>query len=50
MVEGLKNSYSVVLSPKDHPSTEDGISSVTEFLEYKLIAVTLEDNVDAMIL
>lgn len=53
MVEGLKDSYSVVLSPKDHPSTEEEISSVTEYLkpeyEYKLSAVTLEDFVDAMI-
>lgn len=51
--EGLKDSYSVVLSPKDHPSTEEEISSVTEYLKpeyaYKLSAVTLEDFVDAMI-
>ena len=53
MVEGLKDSYSVVLSPKDHPSTEEEINSVTEYLKpefaYKLSAVTLEDFVDAMI-
>lgn len=53
MVEGLKDSYSVVLSPKEHPSTEEEIRSVTEFLKpeyaYKLSAVTLEDFVDAMI-
>ena len=53
MVEGLKDSYSVVLSPKEHPSTEEEISSVTEYLKpeyaYKLSAVTLEDFVDAMI-
>ena len=53
MVEGLNDSYSVVLSPKDHPSTEEEIKSVTEYLkpeyEYKLCAVTLEDFVDAMI-
>lgn len=53
MVEGLKDSYSVVLSPKDHPSTEEEIRSVTEYLKpeyaYKLSAVTLEDFVDAMI-
>lgn len=51
--EGLKDSYSVVLSPKDHPSTEEEIKSVTECLkpeyEYKLSAVSLEDFVDAMI-
>ena len=53
MVEGLKDSYSVVLSPKEHPSTEEEISSVTRYLkpeyEYKLSDVTLEDFVDAMI-
>ena len=53
MVEGLKDSYSVVLSPKEHPSTEEEIGSVTEYLKpeyaYKLSAVTLEDFVDAMI-
>ena len=51
--EGLKDSYSVVLSSKEHPSTEEEIKSVTEFLKpeyaYKLSAVTLEDFVDAMI-
>ena len=51
--EGLKDSYSVVLSPKEHPSTEEEIKSVTEYLKpeyaYKLSAVTLEDFVDAMI-
>ena len=50
MVEGLKDSYSV---PKEHPSTEEEIKSVTENLKaeyaYKLNAVTLEDFVDAMI-
>lgn len=53
MVEGLKGAYSVVLLPKDHPSTEGGIRSVTEYLKseytYKLSAVTLENFVDAMI-
>ena len=53
MVEGLKDSYSVVLSPKEHPSTEEEIKSVTEYLKpeyaYKLRAVTLEDFVVAMI-
>lgn len=51
--EELKDSYSVVLSPKDHPSTEEEIKSVTEYLkpEYanKLSAVALEDFVDAII-
>ena len=53
MVEGLKDSYSVVLSPKEHPSTEEEIKSVTEYLKpeyaYKLSAVSLEEFVDAMI-
>ena len=43
----------MVLSPKDHPSTEEEIKSVTEYLkpEYanKLSAVALEDFVDAII-
>lgn len=51
--EELKDSYSVVLSPKDHSSTEEEISSVTKYLKpeytYKLSVVTLEDFVDAMI-
>lgn len=42
-----------MLSPKEHPSTEEEISSVTRYLkpeyEYKLSDVTLEDFVDAMI-
>lgn len=53
IVEKLQDSYSVVLSPKEHPSTEKEISSVTKYLKpeyaYKLSAVTLEDFVDAMI-
>ena len=53
MVEGLKDSYSVVLSPKEHPSTEEEISSVLEYLKpqyaYKLSTVSLEDFMDAMI-
>lgn len=51
--EGLKDSYSVVLSPKEHPSTEEEIKSVTKYLKpefaYKLSAVSLEDFVDTMI-
>lgn len=43
----------MVFSPKEHPSTEEEISSVTKYLkteyEYKLSAVTLEDFLDAMI-
>lgn len=47
IVEGLKDSFSVVLSPKDHPSTGEEIKSVARYLKpeyaYKLRAVTLED-------
>lgn len=53
VVEGLADSYSVVLSPKEHPSTEEEIKSVVKYLKpeyaYKLSAVTLEDFVDKMI-
>lgn len=53
IVEKFQDSYSVVLSPKEHPSTEKEICSVTKYLKpeyaYKLSAVTLEDFVDAMI-
>lgn len=53
MVEGLHDSYSIVLSPKDHPSTSREITSVTDYLKpeyaYKLASVTLEDFTDAMI-
>ena len=53
MVEELQDSYSVVVSPKEHPSTEEEIKSVTKFLKpeysYKLSAVTLEDFVNTMI-
>lgn len=51
--ERLKDSYSVVLSPKEHPSTEEEIKYVTDYLKpeyvYKLSAVSLEDFMDAMI-
>ena len=51
--ETIDDSYSVVVSPKEHPSTEEEIKSVTKFLKpeysYKLSAVTLEDFVNTMI-
>ncbi|WP_287680130.1 hypothetical protein [Bacteroides sp.] len=51
--QGLKDSFSVVLSPKDHLSTGEEIRLVTKYLKpeyaYKLSAVSLEDFVDAMI-
>lgn len=53
VVEGLTDSYSVIFSPKEHPSTEEEIKSVVKYLKpeyaYKLSAVTLEDFVDKMI-
>lgn len=49
----LRDSYSVVLSPKEHPSTEKEIKSVTRYLKpeyaYKLRAVTLEEFVEVLI-
>lgn len=33
IVEGLKDSFSVVLSPKDHPSTGEEIKSVARYLK-----------------
>ena len=53
IVEGLKDSFSVVLSHKDHPSTGEEIKSVARYQKpeyaYKLSAVSLEDFVDTMI-
>lgn len=51
--EGFKDSYSVILSPKEHPSTEREIRSVTAYLKpeyvYKLSSVTLEDFVEVLL-
>lgn len=53
IVEGLKDSYSVVIAPKDHPSTAEEIKSVSDYLKpeyaYKLTSITLEDFVNVMI-
>lgn len=53
IVEELKDSYSVVISPKDHPSTKDEIKSVVDYLKpeylYKLSSVSLESFVDTLI-
>ena len=53
IVEGLKDSYSVVIAPKDHPSTAEEIKSESDYLKpeyaYKLTSITLEDFVNVMI-
>ena len=53
IVEGLKDSYSVVIAPKDHPSTAEEIKSVSDYLKpeyaYKLTSITLEDFVNVMV-
>lgn len=50
MVENLKDSYSIILAPKDHPSTDKEIESILDFLipaaHYKLAKHTLEDFVE----
>lgn len=43
IVEELKDSYSVVLSPKEHPSTEEEIRSVTEYLKPECYAQVYEN-------
>ena len=52
MVHRLKDSYSIVLAPKDHPSTEREIKSLIELLlpqnQYKLKKYALEDFVSAL--
>jgi hypothetical protein len=52
MVHRLKDSYSIVLAPKDHPSTEREIKSLIELLlphnQYKLKKYALEDFVSVL--
>ncbi len=52
MTEGLSDSYSIVLAPKDHPSTEKEIDSLVQFLkpeyQYKLKKYSLEDFVNVI--
>jgi hypothetical protein len=47
MVHQLKDSYSMILAPKDHPSTENEIVSLKKYLKpqfhYKLKKYSLED-------
>lgn len=49
-VNGLKDSYSIILAPKDHPSTRSEIDSITQFLRGsdKLSDYKLEDFVEAL--
>jgi hypothetical protein len=52
MVHRLKDSYSIVLAPKDHPTTDREIKSLVEYLhpqyKYKLKKYALEDFVFAL--
>lgn len=52
MVHQLKDSYSIILAPKDHPSTDSEIQSMLKFLKpeyhYKLKKYTLEDLVSSL--
>lgn len=51
-VHNFKNSYSVILAPKEHPSTQNEIDPILKFLKpefrYKIINLHLEDFVDAI--
>jgi len=52
VVKGLKDSYSIILAPKDHPSTNGEIESLKQYLKndysYKLTDYKLEDFVNAL--
>lgn len=52
-VHGLKDSYSIILAPKNHPSTVGEIRSLKQYLKnevsYKLTDYKLEDFVSALI-
>ena len=52
MVHQLKDSYSIILAPKDHPSTDGEIKSLLELLHpeyhYKLKKYAIEDFVSAL--
>ena len=52
VVNRLKDSYSIILAPKDHPSTEKEINSLKKYLKneynYKLADYKLEDFVCAL--
>ena len=52
MVHKLEDSYSIVLTPKDHPTTITEIKSLKKYLKsdykYKIASYTLEDFMDAI--
>ncbi len=52
MVHQLKDSFSIILAPKDHPTTEKEITSLRTFLKqeyhYKLEKYSLEDFVSSL--
>jgi hypothetical protein len=52
VAKDLKDSYSIVLAPKDHPSTNEEIKSLKQYLKneysYKLTDYKLEDFVNAL--
>jgi len=52
VVNRLKDSYSIILAPKDHPSTEKEINSLKQYLKneynYKLTDYKLEDFVSSL--
>ena len=52
MVHNLKNSFSIILAPKDHPSTDTEIKSLLKFLlpeyQYKLKKYSIEDFVTTL--
>jgi len=52
VVKRLKDSYSVILAPKDHPTTKGEIKSLKDYLkkdyQYKLSDYKLEDFIDAL--
>ncbi|NVN96633.1 hypothetical protein HXX01_00015 [Candidatus Nomurabacteria bacterium] len=52
LVHRLKDSFSIIMAPKDHPSTDREIKSLLKFLkpgnQYKLNKYSLEDFVSAL--
>lgn len=52
MVHQLKDSFSIILAPKDHPSTDNEIKSLLKYLhpehQYKLKKYSLEDFVSSL--
>ena len=52
MVHKLEDSYSIVLTPKDHPTTITELKSLKKYLKsdykYKIASYTIEDFMDAI--